>query len=60
MNFERVDFKNNVTKNLSDHEIFMSFFDDIGAEAFKEWWEHEGAQFFRAYCEEDHRFRKAL
>ena len=36
---------------LGDHEIAMSFTNDVGAAAFIEWWEGDGQKAFESHCE---------
>jgi len=38
---------------LAEHEVFMSFTDDIDAERFDEWWQLEGSVQFQKYINEN-------
>lgn len=58
MKFERVDLEDvlradadgmPVFRRCFEHEIMMSFFDDSGAEAFREWWSNWGDAHFGAF-----------
>lgn len=60
MKFTRVELENvlradadgmPVIRRCFPHEIMMSFYDDIGAERFRDWWEEFGAELFGDYYE---------
>ncbi len=42
--------KRTIQRYLWDHEIFLSFNDDMGAEAFDVWWEEVGQEVFAQWC----------
>ena len=49
MKFTRVDIDQNemrITKDLAEHELFLSFVDDVGAEKFCDWWHEVGSEQF--------------
>ncbi len=50
MKFSRVELKEEKTFHRAEHEVFLSFDDDAGAEAFYEWWEEQGAEQFGQFC----------
>jgi len=39
------------SQRLAEHEVFMSFTNDIDAERFDEWWNTEGSAYFQKYVE---------
>ena len=47
-------------QEIAPHEILLSFNDDIGAEAFDEWWLVKGKQQFEEFCAGEPRWRSAL
>ena len=48
--FTRVSFPEEVKHRVEDHEVFMSFYDDEYALAFREWWDDEGTVLFQKFC----------
>ena len=60
--FERVDFNDSKDIIFADHEILLSFIDDIGAKAFYEWWnmKNGGADRFGTWCLKHKRFKEAM
>jgi hypothetical protein len=40
-----------ITYDLAEHEVLLSFDNDKGAAAFDEWWESQGANVFGYWCE---------
>lgn len=46
MKFEAVEFKDIKDVHFGDHEVYMQFTDDEGAEAFRDWWEEAGIEAF--------------
>lgn len=51
--FERVEFKRETCRDIHEHEVFMAFYDDKGAEMFYYWWAEEGSELFNKYYEEN-------
>lgn len=59
--FARVDFPHDIKVRIDGgmtpiravyhHEVLMSFYDDDGAEGFREWWSDAGAAAFGAWME---------
>ena len=47
--FERVSIKREISRDIHEHEIFLSFHDDEGAEYFSYWFESEGRKQFADY-----------
>ena len=45
---------------LGEHEILLSFRNDIGAEAFYYFWTDDGADLFVEWCERDETFKVAI
>ena len=45
-------FKREIRRNIHEHEIFMSFVDDEGAELFDMWWRKEGNKAFQEWAED--------
>lgn len=58
--FKRVDMPERIERDIAEHEVFLSFYDDIGAEAFHEWWEEEGSARFREWCEKNPDYVSAI
>ena len=48
--FIRVDLKQETTHNFNEHETLMSFYDDEGNYAFRDWWNEEGSSLFLKWC----------
>lgn len=46
-----------VIRECHDHEIMMSFFDDEGACAFREWWDDVGAEQFYDWLVQSEEFK---
>lgn len=46
----KMDFHRQRRVDFADHEVFMAFYNDTGAEAFMEWWHLEGRKAFVSYC----------
>lgn len=53
MKFDRVEIQQEIFRRLAEHEVFLSFTDDIGAEAFQDWWYNFGAELFGQWYEEN-------
>lgn len=49
--FLRVTVKQDFERPLYEHEFLLSFFDDLGAEAFGHWWIKEGNALFCKWVE---------
>lgn len=47
--FDRVEFKRELMRDVYEHEVFLSFYDDEGAEVFEYFWNEEGAAAFKKY-----------
>ena len=47
--FQRVNFKRHTEFRLAGHEMFLSFFDDSGADAFDLWLYSEGLELFNKW-----------
>lgn len=57
--FERVSFNPTIkvrtdsgmspVRDPKRHEIFLSFYDDSGAEGFRRWWNKEGSEIFNEW-----------
>jgi len=41
-----------IFRRCFDHEILMSFINDLGAEAFDSWWYEEGAELFNNWLKD--------
>lgn len=48
------------TESPAENEIWISFNDDIGAEAFDAWWHSVGYKTFVKWAEQDEYFKQAL
>ena len=57
--FQRVDVEDElradadgmpVFRRCFEHETLMSFTDDAGNYAFRDWWEEEGSAIFKKWC----------
>ena len=57
MDFERVVKGMRLSRDLAEHEVFMSFNDDSGAYAFQDWWSEEGEKQFAEWCLESDEYR---
>lgn len=44
--FDRVEIENERIVHMADHEILLSFLDDSGAVAFRDWWDEKGLRQF--------------
>ena len=44
--FSRVDMPESISRMVYDHEAVLSFDDDEGAYAFREWWDNAGLRLF--------------
>lgn len=46
----KMDFHRRREVRFADHEVFMTFHNDAGTEAFMEWWAAQGQAAFVHYC----------
>lgn len=47
------DMQREFTRHLAEHEIMLSFVNDVGAEMFTDWWNSEGVYEFEAWVKEN-------
>jgi hypothetical protein len=57
-NEENVKIKEEITSQIPDHQVLLSFRDDIHGEAFCDWWEANGKREFKKWCDEFEGFMK--
>jgi len=57
--FTEVSISDEKTVHFAEHEIYMSFTDDEGAEAFEEWWNEAGALNFQQWINK-HKYYEGL
>jgi hypothetical protein len=56
MKFKRVDLKQEKQVHFAEHEILLSFYDDLGAEAFQEWWNEVGSESFAEWIKRNSKY----
>ena len=44
-------FERDFHRDIHEHEVFISFNNDSGAEAFMEWWWDKGEKAFNKWCD---------
>lgn len=45
-----------IRHEIAEHQILLSFYDDVGAEAFDDWWRNEGAEEFANWVNSNEQF----
>lgn len=50
--FTDVEFKEEISSHVAEHELYLRFTNDEDAFDFREWWDDEGNQQFEAYLKE--------
>ncbi len=56
--FKRVQFKEDIEVSLSSHQTLLSFFDDDGNYAFREWWKECGSSQFNEWCSKSEEYKR--
>ena len=51
--FNDYTIKREITRQVREHEVFISFNSDIQAEAFQDWLVYEGAKLFGEWAEQN-------